>query len=216
MQKMSEAQDAGAPQSAKDKFNQGATLIREANNARSGANTTEAWQNIEDKARKAVSAFGEAILDARLAATQRPIPSQPRPAPVQQQQPQPQAQPPAQQQPPKRPPPTQQSNSQPTQPQSRPVRDRLKDALQSYFAGDFSVSARQLSAISDEQSNNAMVFAFLGAANYYDYYMGGERNAQALEQAKQALSRARRINPSLELDRRYFSQRLRDFYATIN
>ena len=80
MGKMTAAQNANAPSLAQADFNKGAGLLRQANSAKASASSTEAWQKIEDQARSAASAFDQATLNARLAATSAP-PTQPVRAP---------------------------------------------------------------------------------------------------------------------------------------
>lgn len=98
------------------------------------------------------------------------------------------------------------------------TRSRLRDALESYFGGRFSEAARALESLSrDSGRNYPMVWAFLGAAHYYEYYLEGERDASKREAAVAAFRRARSLDPSLELSSRYFSSRVQRFYeATLN
>lgn len=95
-------------------------------------------------------------------------------------------------------------------------RVRLKSALESYFEGNFPKAARSLEQLALDQPNNAMIFAFLGASRYYEYYLSGESDIGDLERARQALLQARSLKPSLKLDTQYFSPRLRNFYEALD
>jgi len=140
MNKMSAAQGVNAPQLAQADFNKGAGLLRDANAAKGSADTTQAWQGIEDKARQAGSSFDQAALNARLAAasppsstptpvTPTPVPVTPTPSPVTPTpsptggRPTGQGRPTA--------PPQQPPTTVTTRPEViRPVRERLKEALE--------------------------------------------------------------------------------------
>lgn len=98
-----------------------------------------------------------------------------------------------------------------------PTRVQLRDALESYFGGRFTEAAAALDQLARADArNNAMVWAFLGAARYYDYYLEGERDGAKRDAAANAFRRARAIQPSLELPSRYFSPRVQRFYASIS
>lgn len=95
------------------------------------------------------------------------------------------------------------------------TRTQLRDALESYFGGRFSDAARSLDALSrGEGRSNAMVWAFLGASRYFDYYLEGERDANKRNAAVDAFRQARAIDPSLELPARYFAPRVQRFYQS--
>ena len=64
-----------------------------------------------------------------------------------------------------------------------------------------------------EQPDNEMLWAFLGASLYSEYYIRGEVNQVARRNAEAAFRQAKKRLK--ELDPRYFSPRIRAFYATV-
>lgn len=97
-----------------------------------------------------------------------------------------------------------------------PTRSQLRLALENYFGGRFAEAASTLDQLArTDGGNNAMVWAFLGAARYYDYYLEGERNASKRDASVNAFRRARSLDPSLELSSRYFSPRVQRFYQSV-
>jgi hypothetical protein len=118
---------------------------------------------------------------------------------------------------------------QPTRPQQAPpqvpaqvpttdvgaLKAKVRDALRAYFAGDFQRSEIALELLSKEQESNAMIWAFLGASRYNGYILSGEANGGMKSGAEDAFRRARRIKPSLQLNAKYFSPRVRNFYESI-
>ncbi|MFA6957892.1 MAG: tetratricopeptide repeat protein [Thermoanaerobaculia bacterium] len=132
------------------------------------------------------------------------------------------------QQQPTRPPVTQQpQQQQPTRPPVTqppvqvPVTDtgalkaKVRDALRAYFSGDFQRSEIALELLSKEQESNAMIWAFLGASRYNGYILSGEANGTMKSGAEDAFRRARNLKPSLQLNAKYFSPRVRNFYESI-
>lgn len=97
------------------------------------------------------------------------------------------------------------------------LRRQVKDALEDYFEGDFPTAARKLDRIvKGDQRDNAMLWAFLGAAHFYNYYLDGNNNDQARIKARDAFLRAKRINPKLRLNEEYFQTRVRKFYSNLS
>ncbi|HVT04074.1 MAG TPA: hypothetical protein VHL58_11955 [Thermoanaerobaculia bacterium] len=94
------------------------------------------------------------------------------------------------------------------------TRAKLQRALDLYFNGEFRESAVEFEGLSRDQSNNAMIFAFLGASRYYSYLLDGELDSSGKKAAVDAFKRARQIKPSLDLSNKYFSSRIRKFYAS--
>jgi hypothetical protein len=89
----------------------------------------------------------------------------------------------------------------------------VREALDAYFSGRFSDASSQFVRLAAEQQQNAMLWAFLGAARYSEYYIGGERNKTLLREAEEAFRRAKRTMK--ELDPKYFSPRIRRFFGTV-
>lgn len=94
------------------------------------------------------------------------------------------------------------------------TKSRLQRALDFYFSGQYQDSAVEFERLSKDQSNNAMVWAFLGASRYYAYLLDGELDSSGKQGAVDAFKRARKIKPSLDLSNKYFSPRIRKFYAS--
>ncbi|MGA7614039.1 MAG: tetratricopeptide repeat protein [Thermoanaerobaculia bacterium] len=92
---------------------------------------------------------------------------------------------------------------------------QVRQALQFYFEGDFKESARQFDKLTRVQKNNPMLWAFLGASQFYSYYLEGESNAEARQNAVRAFRQARTLDRHLELSAQYFSPRVRKFYSDI-
>lgn len=93
------------------------------------------------------------------------------------------------------------------------IRRRIRIALDSYFSGRFSDASSDFQRLVTEEPENAMLWAFLGASRYSEYYISGEVNQLARRDAEAAFRQAkRRIK---ELDPRYFSPRIRAFFATV-
>jgi tetratricopeptide (TPR) repeat protein len=133
-------------------------------------------------------------------------------------------QPPAQQptttQPVQRPQPTTRPQQQPPAPVATAdtgvLKAKVRDALRFYFNGDFERSGIALDLLSKEQESNAMIWAFLGASKYNSYVLSGESNEAMKGEAKEAFRRARSIKPSMQLNARYFSPRVRNFYESVD
>jgi len=96
-----------------------------------------------------------------------------------------------------------------------PIRDRVRDALEAYYDGDYGVATRQLETLVKEQKTNAMLWAFLGASRYYSYYLDGGDNKSLREAAEQAFKQAHKLKRNLKLDENYFSARVRTFFRTV-
>lgn len=93
---------------------------------------------------------------------------------------------------------------------------QVRRALEHYFHGQFRESAREFEALTQKsQSENAMIWAFLGASQYYMYYLEGESNREARRAAEQAFRKARTLRANLQLEPRYFSPRVREFYEAL-
>jgi tetratricopeptide (TPR) repeat protein len=92
-------------------------------------------------------------------------------------------------------------------------RAEVRDALQSYFDGNFPTAATKLEKLTKKEDENAMLWAFLGAAYYYNYYL--ESNESSRRKATTAFQRARVLRPNLTLNESYFSARVRTFYKNL-
>lgn len=96
------------------------------------------------------------------------------------------------------------------------TRRNVREALAAYFDGNFTDAERRLSRlVTNEQKNNAMLWAFLGAARYYSWYLNGAGNAKTRQDAETAFKRAKALRPQLQLEADYFSPRVRRFYRDL-
>lgn len=199
--RLNRAQQADASIHAPGDFDNASNLLKQATSANVNADSVADYNRVVDTADRAARGFDAAISNAqtrvaelerqRRAQQQQPATSPTRPA---------------------TPPPP----AQATEDALSSSKQRLRQALQAYFDGDFSRSASQLEQLALDHPNNAMIFAFLGAARYYDYYLRGQSDAASLQRAKEALRQAKTIEPSLTLSADYFSPRVRGFFEQIN
>lgn len=97
------------------------------------------------------------------------------------------------------------------------TKSRVVRALDAYFKGDFSTSSREFQKLaSNELKNNAMIWAFLGAAQYSQYYLDGEASPVARRTAETSFRTAKQLRRGLkELPSEYFSPRIRRFYRNV-
>lgn len=96
------------------------------------------------------------------------------------------------------------------------TRKSVREALEAYFDGNFRQAESRLNAlVTNEQKSNAMLWAFLGAARYYSWYLNGAENETERRSAEEAFRRAKRLRRSLVLDDDYFSPKVRSFYGKV-
>ena len=94
-------------------------------------------------------------------------------------------------------------------------RSQLRNALSSYFAGEFDSAARGFESLSKSMPNNGWVWAFLGASRYSQYAFEADDNYKT--QAVEAFRRAK-SSPNFRkggLPQKYFSKRIRKFFDTL-
>ena len=108
-----------------------------------------------------------------------------------------------------------------TAPEPRPVqatdlvladsRRRVRQALESYFNGDFEDASRSFQRLTREMQNNAWLWAFLGASLYSQYAFEADEayRTSALDAFRKA-KRLRRWNGGLP--NKYFSRRIRNAF----
>lgn len=94
------------------------------------------------------------------------------------------------------------------------TRRRVRTAVEDYFDGRYDQAAREFGALARQQNNNALLWAFYGAAVYSSYYIDGQRNAAERSEAESAFRRARALRLR-ELPSNYFSPRIRRFYSSV-
>lgn len=97
------------------------------------------------------------------------------------------------------------------------TKSRVVRALDAYFKGDFSASSREFQKLaSNELKNNAMIWAFLGAAQYSQYYLDGEASPAGRKTAEASFRTAKQLKRGLsDLPSDYFSPRIRKFYRAV-
>lgn len=95
------------------------------------------------------------------------------------------------------------------------LRQDVRSAVEAYFSGEFTRSAQAFDRLSQRQPDNALIWAFLGASRYYEWYLNGQSDEQAMQAAVAAFRNARRSNRRLELNERYFPKRIQNFYQTV-
>jgi hypothetical protein len=198
--RLNRAQQADAPIHAAADFDAASNLLRQSTSALVNAASTNDYRNVAELANRAARGFDASISNAELRVSE-----------IQRQRQRAQVQPPVVQPQPATPAP-----ARATEDALSDTRERLRSALQAYFEGNFRASASELQQLSLDQPNNAMIFAFLGAARYYDFYLRGQSDPRLLEGAKEAFRHAKSLNPSLRLDADYFSPRLRGFFQQLD
>ena len=93
-------------------------------------------------------------------------------------------------------------------------RSQLRRALTSYFAGEFDSAASSFESLSKSMPKNGWVWAFLGASRYSQYAF--EADDTYKQKAIEAFKRAK-STPTFKggLPERYFSKRIRKFFASL-
>jgi tetratricopeptide (TPR) repeat protein len=93
-------------------------------------------------------------------------------------------------------------------------KSQLRRALSSYFAGEFDSAASGFESLTKSMPNNGWVWAFLGASRYSQYAFEADDNYK--QKAVEAFKRAK-TSPTFKggLPERYFSKRIRKFFATL-
>lgn len=95
------------------------------------------------------------------------------------------------------------------------LRRQVRIAVEAYFSGDFDRSVQQFQTLTRRDDDNALLWAFLGASYYYNWYLNGQTDEGQKQAAITAFRRARSSNGNLKLDGRYFPRRVQNFYETV-
>lgn len=97
------------------------------------------------------------------------------------------------------------------------MRKDVRRALESYYGGRFDDSAARFEKLVNRPAGGdyPLMWAFLGAAYYYSYYLEGQSNAATRRKADMAFRRAKQIKPNLKLSAKYFSPRVRRYYESV-
>jgi hypothetical protein len=93
-------------------------------------------------------------------------------------------------------------------------RQRVRAAVEAYFSGDFSRSIQAFDRLANEERENSLLWAFLGASYYYNWYLSGQTNDREEQAAIDAFRKARQHGNG-RLDSNYFPKRVQDFFATV-
>lgn len=91
---------------------------------------------------------------------------------------------------------------------------RVRAAVEAYFSGDFTQSIQAFDRLASEERENSLLWAFLGASYYYNWYLSGQTNEREEQAAIDAFKKARQHGNG-RLDGRYFPKRVQDFFATV-
>jgi len=97
----------------------------------------------------------------------------------------------------------------------RAAKTKIVKAVETYYSGDYNAASRQFREIAREQSTNPMVWAFLGASQYSEYYLDGDLKPALKEQAEESFRQAKKLRKSFELDGKYFSPRIQRFFKKV-
>lgn len=97
------------------------------------------------------------------------------------------------------------------------MRKDVRRALESYYGGRFDDSAARFEKLVNRPAggNYPLMWAFLGAAYYYSYYLEGQSNVAMRRKADMAFRKAKQIKPNLKLSAKYFSPRVRRYYESV-
>jgi tetratricopeptide (TPR) repeat protein len=92
---------------------------------------------------------------------------------------------------------------------------RVRDALESYFRGDFDDASTKLRVLSHDMPTNAWIWAFLGASQYSQYAF--EADDSYKRDALESFRRAKKYKTwSGGLSSKYFSKRIRRVFDTAS
>ncbi|MFN2237763.1 MAG: hypothetical protein ABR524_00075 [Thermoanaerobaculia bacterium] len=93
-------------------------------------------------------------------------------------------------------------------------RQRVRAAVEAYFSGDFTRSIQAFDRLANEERENSLLWAFLGASHYYNWYLSGQTNDREEQAAIDAFRKARQHGNG-RLDSNYFPKRVQNFFATV-
>jgi tetratricopeptide (TPR) repeat protein len=88
---------------------------------------------------------------------------------------------------------------------------RIRDALESYFSGEFEDATKRFRALTGELPKNAYIWAFLGASQYSQYAFEADDNYK--DQAMESFRKAKTLRKwNGGLPQKYFSRRIRNVF----
>ncbi|HXI11030.1 MAG TPA: tetratricopeptide repeat protein [Thermoanaerobaculia bacterium] len=92
-------------------------------------------------------------------------------------------------------------------------RSRIVEAVDSFYAGEYDQAVQKFETLSRENPRNPMIWAFLGASQYSEFYLNGNDDDPALRlKAEKSFKEAKKLKSNLELDSKYFSPRIKRFF----
>jgi tetratricopeptide (TPR) repeat protein len=92
---------------------------------------------------------------------------------------------------------------------------RVRDALESYFRGDFDEASTKFRRLSNDMPTNGFIWAFLGASQYSQYAF--EADDSYKEQAMQSFRKAKQLRRwNGGLPNKYFSKKIRKVFDTAS
>jgi tetratricopeptide (TPR) repeat protein len=92
---------------------------------------------------------------------------------------------------------------------------RVRDALESYFRGEFDDATKQFRTLTGEMPKNAYIWAFLGASQYSQYAFEADDNFK--DQAMESFRKAKTLRKwNGGLPSKYFSRRIRKVFDSAS
>jgi tetratricopeptide (TPR) repeat protein len=92
---------------------------------------------------------------------------------------------------------------------------RVRDALESYFNGEFDDATKKFSSLSHDMPTNGYIWAFLGASQYSQYAFEADGNFK--DQAMQSFRKAKSLRKwNGGLPPKYFSRRIRKVFDSAS
>jgi hypothetical protein len=92
---------------------------------------------------------------------------------------------------------------------------RVRDALESYFRGDFDEAAAKFGTLSRDMPTNGWIWAFLGASQYSQYAFEADDNYK--REAMESFRKAKNIRRwDGGLPQKYFSKRIRKVFDSAS
>src|SRR6185369_3498783 len=88
-----------------------------------------------------------------------------------------------------------------------PTKERLRRALEKYFAGEFEDATRGFQSLANELPRNAWIWAFLGASHYSQYAFEADDSYKSA--AMMSFKKAKSLGHWSGLPSKYFSRRIR-------
>jgi hypothetical protein len=170
---------------AQPEFAEGERLMLSSQERSAQADTTSDWMAVEQTANRALSTLNLAITKNQIA--QQKAAKEPTTAKV---------------------------ASAATEDALSQKRQRVRAAVEAYFSGDFTSSIQAFDRLANEERENSLLWAFLGASYYYNWYLNGQTSDREEQAAIEAFRKARQHGNG-RLDSKYFPKRVQDFFATV-